>query len=87
MDRDGGKAWFVHCNESSIVDPTSSMILASLRETQPRTFLDTPAGLNSPLLLTCADSAETSLSLLGCATTADSCLTPRVYQTGLLVYP
>jgi hypothetical protein len=38
------------------------------------------------LLLTYADSAKPWLFLLGCATPADSCLLPQLYQTRLLVY-
>jgi hypothetical protein len=62
---------------------TSLMMFTSLRNAQLRTSHGVPPG---SLLLTRA-KAEAWLSLLGSATTADSCLLSWLYRTGLLVYP
>jgi hypothetical protein len=67
----------------TLVGLVSLLIFVFLREVQLRTF---PGGPPWSLLLTCA-KAEAWLTLLGRATTADSCLLAQLYQTGLLVHP
>jgi hypothetical protein len=82
MDSDGGwsrLAYRAIC--ATLVSLQSLLILASLREN-----FSWHSCWPWSLLLTCVE-AEAWLSLLGGATTADSCSAILTYRTGLLVHP
>jgi len=76
---DGGRAWLAGTAScATLVGLESLLIFTSLREALQSVC-------SCWFLLLTQSKGEAWLSLLGRATTADSCLLSRLYRTGLLV--